>query len=71
MNQTRDNPILESILIAIICIFMIVGLSNLPVLNFLICLVSVPMVVLAKRRGQLFAALSLAITGAVVGIMDI
>lgn len=71
MNQTRDNPILESILIAIICTFIIVGLSNLPVLNFLICLVSVPMIVLAKRRGQLFAALSLAITGAIVGIMDI
>lgn len=71
MNQTRDNPVLESILVAIICTLMIVGLSQLPGFNFLICLVSVPMVVLAKRRGQLFAALSLAIMGAMVGIMDI
>lgn len=71
MNDTRDNPILETILVAILCTMAIVGLIQLPAFNFLIFLASIPMVVLAKRRGQLFAALSLAITGVILGFIDI
>lgn len=71
MRDTRENPILHSIFVAIICTLVIVGLSLLPAFNFLIFLCSIPIVVLAERKGQFFAVLSLAIIGILIGFIDI
>ena len=71
MKETKENPILQSIFIAIICTLGIVGLSFIPFLNFLVLLCSVPIVVLARRKGQIFALLSLAIIGILIGFVNI